>query len=228
VQAPAVQAPDLTRADVPVHADVALTPQARAAALAHEAAPIAKRVAPPAVAAAGLLALLQALGAWRLLATGGVALYSRLTRSNLLDNEHRDQVYKLIQAEPGLNVSEIAKRAQLGWGTTVYHLDRLEREGFVAAERGGLSKCYFAVGLLDREARRATAALREGPRREVAAVLLAQPGITQAELAQQLGMSASAASKQVTKLETAGLVRREREWKTVRLFPGPGLAATSG
>src|SRR5581483_5745226 len=195
------------------------------AQMARDAAPVAARVAPPAVAAAGLLALLQALGAWRLLATGGVALYSRLTRSSLLDNAHRDAVYKLIQETPGLNVSEIAQRTSLGWGTTVYHLDRLEREGFVAAERAGLSKRFFAVGLVDRETRRTTAQLKDGPRRDVAAVLLATPGITQSELAATLGMSASAASKQVTKLESAGLVRRERDWKTVRLFPGPALSA---
>ncbi|GEM_PF-2995391 len=187
--------------------------------------PLARKAAPPAIAAAGLFALLQSLGAFRFAGAGAFALYSRLTRSNLLDNGHRDRVYKLIQESPGLNVSEIGQRAGLGWGTTVYHLDRLEREGFVAAERAGLSKRFFAVGLVDRETRRTTAQLKDGPRRDVAAVLLATPGITQSELAATLGMSASAASKQVTKLESAGLVRRERDWKTVRLFPGPALSA---
>jgi predicted transcriptional regulator len=201
---------------------------ARAESLAHALVPAAQRAAPPAIAAVGLLALLQALGAFRFAGLGAFALYSRLTRSNLLDNEHRDRVYKLIQETPGLNVSEIGKRTRLGWGTTVYHLDRLEREGFVAAERGGLHKCYFAVGLVDRDARKAAAQLKDGPRRDVAAVLLATPGITQGELATALGMSPSAASKQVTKLEAAGLVRRERDWKTVRLYPGPALAANAG
>lgn len=196
----------------------------RESGLVHAVLPAAKTAAPPAIAAAGLLALLQALGAFRFVGAGAFALYSRLTKSNLLDNEHRDAVYKLIQAQPGLGVSEIASRSGLGWGTTVYHLDRLEREGFVASERGGLHKCYFAVGLVDRDARRAQAALKADTRRDVAQVLLARPGLTQTELCEALGMSASAASKQISKLESAGLVRREREWKTVRLFPQPALA----
>src|SRR5581483_9509078 len=179
-------------------------PDAPASSFAASVAPLAKKAAPPALATVGAFALLQAFGAFRFLGMGAFALYSRLTKSNLLDNEHRDGVYKLIQENPGLGVSEIASRSGLGWGTTVYHLDRLEREGFVASERGGLHKCYFAVGLVDRATRRAAATLKADTRRDVAQVLVSRPGITQSELCEALGLSASAASKQVSKLEQAG------------------------
>jgi predicted transcriptional regulator len=218
--------------DVPLESLQLLAPasvpekqETRSESIARAVLPAAERAAPAAVATVGVLALLQAVGAYRFVAMAGVALYSRLTKSNLLDNEHRDGVYKLIQETPGLGVSQIAAKSGLGWGTTVYHLDRLEREGFVASERGGLHRCYFAVGSIDRATRKAQAATKGDTSASVAALLRERPGITQTELCEALGMSASAASKQISKLETAGLVRREREWKTVRLFPEGGLGA---
>ena len=190
-----------------------------------EMAPVVTEHAPEVVATAGLFALLQALGVWRFAGLGVLGLYSRLTKSDLLDNEHRDRVYKLIQEEPGLGVSEIAQRTGLGWGTTVYHLDRLERAGFVANERGGLHKCYYPVGTVRPEARKGMGALKADTTRSIAEYLLARPGATQTELCKDLSLSPSQASKQVTKLEEAGLVRREREWKTVRLIPTASLPA---
>ena len=159
------------------------------------------------------------------LALFGFALYSRLARSEILDNERRDEVNKLIRESPGIALSEIAQRTGLGWGTTVYHLDRLERAGFVVSESHAGRRCYFPIGTLPREARPMLGALQQETTRSVAQFVAARPGATQTELCEGLGLSASAASKQVSKLESAGLVRREREWKTVRLHPGPALAS---
>lgn len=154
----------------------------------------------------------------------GFALYSRLARSDLLDHERRDAVYKLVQEEPGISLSDVAQRTGLGWGTAVYHLDRLERNQFVTSEKKGGKRCYFPVGTVPKDARAPLATLREDALRVVATYVQAKPGTTQGELATALGLSASAASKQVTKLESAGLLRREREWKTVKLHPEPRLA----
>ena len=184
--------------------------------------------APPAIAAAGALALLHAFGGLRFLAVAGVALYSRLAKSELLDNEHRDKVYKLVQETPGIGLTEIAQRTGMGWGTTVYHLDRLERAQMLASERVGMHRCYFPMGTVPRGARKGIGTLKADTTRSVAAFLVERPGASQTDLCEGLGLSASAASKQVTKLESAGLVRRERDGKTVRLFPSDGLSPLLG
>lgn len=189
-----------------------------AEALANAVGPEVAASAPPVLAGAGFLALLQAFGVWRIMGLGAFAMYSRLSRSELLDNEHRDKVYQLIRATPGLGVSEIAERTGFGWGTTVYHLDRLERAKFVTSERSGLHRCYYPVGEVAKDDRKVIGALKSDTTRSIAELLVARPGVTQSELCDALGMSASAASKQITKLEKSGLVRREREWKTARLY----------
>ncbi|HET6403530.1 MAG TPA: MarR family transcriptional regulator [Candidatus Thermoplasmatota archaeon] len=158
------------------------------------------------------------------LALVGFALYSRLSRAQILDHERRDEVFKLVRAEPGISLTDVAQRCGLGWGTTVYHLDRLERAGFVASERSGGRRLYFPVGAVAKDARPSLGALQQETTRSVASFVAQRPGATQSELAEALGLTASAASKQVSKLESVGLVRREREWKTVRLHPEPKLA----
>jgi DNA-binding MarR family transcriptional regulator len=212
---------DLEPTAAPLAGDDSAT---RAERLAEAVVPELVEAAPPALAAAGMLALFQALGGCRLLGVGAIALYSRLTKSDLLDNSHRDAVYKLIQQTPGIGMTELAQASGVGWGTAVYHLDRLERAGFVTSERAGLHRCYFPVGAVARDARKGIGALKADTTRSIAEFLVARPGATQTELCEALGMSASAASKQVTKLEAAGLVRREREWKSVRLVPQEVLA----
>lgn len=185
----------------------------------------AAEVAPPVLAAGGVLAVAHALGALRWLAVAGVGLYSRLARSDLLGHATRDRVHKLVQERPGIGLTELAQEVGLGWGTAVYHLDRLEKGGFVSSERIGAHRCYFPVGAIPRESRKGIGALKQDTTRTIAQLVADRPGVTQTEVCEALGMSASAASKQVSKLESAGLVRRERDWKTVRLHPQPGLRA---
>lgn len=209
-------------------ASVALSAGGLGGADGYTVGEIVAAAAPPAVAAAGAFALLQLLGGFRGLAVGAVALYSRLTKSDLLDNEHRDKVYKLVQEQPGIGLSEVAQRTGLGWGTTVYHLDRLERAQMLASERMGGHRRYFPMGTVPRASRKGIGTLKADTTRSVAAFLAQRPGASQTELCEGLGLSASAASKQVTKLEDAGLVRRERDGKTVRLWPEPTLAPLLG
>lgn len=175
------------------------------------------RALPPAKAVVATTAIGGAL------ALVAFALYSRLGRNDLLDHERRDEVFQLVRAQPGVSLTEVAQATGLGWGTTVYHLDRLERAGFVTSERAGGRRRYFPVGAVAKDARAPLCALQQDTTRSVASFVVERPGSTQAELAEALGMSASATSKQISKLESVGLVRREREWKTVRLHPEPQL-----
>jgi DNA-binding IclR family transcriptional regulator len=75
-----------------------------------------------------------------------------------------------------------------------------------------------------REAQKQVGMFRADTTRRVAKLVSEQPGIAQSQLCQTLGLSASAASKQLSRLEAASLVRREPEAGTLRLYPGVALA----
>ena len=214
--------------DLPAAAGIAVpiatvAPSVPARATIPTAPPIAAPEA--ATAAAGMGAILwivvERLGAGRAFA----ALYSRLANSDLLENQRRERVIGMVRAQPGIGPQEIADALGTGWGVTIYHLDKLERAGLITSQRSGHHRCYFVPGAMPRDDQKAVALFRGDTTRRVAQLVQQQPGLTQSELCRALGLSASAGSKQVSRLEAAALVRREASLDGNRLFPEPTLAA---
>ena len=188
------------------------------------AAPPAPPVEVQAAAATGLLwLLLERLGLGRALAGGLAVLYSRLSPNELLDNERRERVLQLVRERPGIGPRDIGQATGMNWGVLSYHLDRLERAGLVSSQRVGQHRCYFLPGAVPRDAQEKVGVVRADTTRRVAQLVRERPGIPQRELAAALGLSASATSKQVSRLEAAALVRRETAGDGLRLYPQAAL-----
>jgi predicted transcriptional regulator len=115
-----------------------------------------------------------------------------------------------VTEHPGAHLREVARRASLPLGTTLYHLDTLESAGFVVARRDGRYKRYFAPsGDLGRREKEVVSALRHGtPRRIVELLLACEPGLTQRELCARLGASRSTLSFHTTALVALGVLER--------------------
>lgn len=184
--------------------------------------------APPTVTAAAgaslLWLLLDRLGLGRALLGAFGALYFRVQPNELLEHERRERVIQLVRERPGIGPTDVAHALGTGWGVTTYHLDRLERAGLVTSQRVGQHRCYFVPGAVRREDQRAVGLVRGDTTRRVAQLVAERPGLTQSQLATQLGLSASAASKQVAKLVDAGLLRREATSVGQRLYAQPSAA----
>ena len=134
-------------------------------------------------------------------------LYSRLAKSEMLDNKVRASVYEHVKAHPGAHPSGIADALGLGWGTVVYHLARLEEASLVTPREAHHRKCYFAVGgELDAAGRSAVAAMSTDKARAIVDAVRASPGLSQKELAETLGMSQALASWHVKRLVASGVL----------------------
>ena len=107
----------------------------------------------------------------------------------------------------------------MGWGVTIHHLDMLERAGLLTSQRAGHHRCYFLPGSVPREQQGTVALLRADTTRRVAHLVAKRPGLAQRQAANELGLSASAMSKQVARLEAASLLRREATGEGQRLYP---------
>jgi DNA-binding MarR family transcriptional regulator len=185
---------DLTPAPVmpPVAAPPMLPPEEQAVATA--------------AAGSGLLALLA-------------ALYSRLAPNQLLDHERRDRILAIVRAQPGIGPQDVGAKLGTSWGVTQYHLDKLEKGGLLTSQRKGHHRCYFVPGAVPREQQGTVALFRVDTTRRVAELIAQKPGLTQTQLCAELGISASAMSKQVARLEGAGVLRREAADGPAKLFP---------
>ncbi len=58
--------------------------------------------------------------------------------------ETRRRLYLLILQNPGTSARDAQRGAEMAWGETAYHLERLEQGGLIHRERGGRQDFYFA------------------------------------------------------------------------------------
>jgi predicted transcriptional regulator len=142
-------------------------------------------------------------------------LFSRIDESRALENASRQRLREAIRSAPGSSLSELSQRVGLGWGTTVYHLNRMERVGLVASADVGRRRAFFlketAPKLQD------LASLRiNGAQERLLEALRGQPGASQQELAKAAGIGAPLAHRYLRRLEETGLVRSTKEWKVRR------------
>jgi len=179
-----------------------------------------------AAAAAGA-SMLGLYSVWRLLKWTGFAaflpLYSHITDDEILEDPNRGNIYRLIQAEPGISTKDIADRLDLAWGTVTHHLGKLEKRRFIVSKKYGKYRRYFANGAGGSQDKDALAVLRLDRTGDVAQLIRQQPGVTQKAVSEALGVSSSTILWHVKRLEEVNLVRKVREGKSVRYYPGEGM-----
>jgi predicted transcriptional regulator len=150
-------------------------------------------------------------------------LFSRIDKDELLDNEARDLLVTLVDENPGIGLKEISERAGLGWGTTVYHMSRLESAGFVASLKNGQHRHFFKNGHPAALMKKHVAVLRNETAGNMARFLLATPGSTQTTIAKRLGLGAPTVTKYVKRMESQGLVEVVQDGRSKIVQPTMAL-----
>lgn len=144
--------------------------------------------------------------------------YSKLKRSALLDNRVRDRLVTAIREDPGVDATELKRRAQVAWGTVVYHLTVLERHKLVSSLLDGGHRRFFPVGEVDWSRRGQIGLLRNERARALYEAIAQEPGVIQEALAHRMGMSSPGVLWHLSRLEEAGLVGRVKEGRKVHYY----------
>lgn len=179
----------------------------------------------PARAAAGasILAALTVLGLAILRAVALAPLlpfFSRIEDGELAQHPARRQALDFITANPGCNLQELRQTLGLAWGTTVYHMARLEKSGLVAVRHIAGQRTHWPLGGAP------PPATLPPTSRALASLVQARPGLDQGELARLVGVGAATACKQLARLESAGWVLAQRDGRSRRYVGTARLAAT--
>jgi DNA-binding transcriptional ArsR family regulator len=134
-----------------------------------------------------------------------------------LAHARRGAIVEALHRRQFAHVRSIQRETGLPIATVAYHLAILRRLGVVRAVRRENRLVYFLpIGLAPTSEMPALAILAFDTTRRVAdAVTRSRGGVTQAELARELGLDRSTASRQLRRLTRAGLV-----------FPRPGPEVT--
>lgn len=145
------------------------------------------------------------------------AMYHRLDRDDLLDNEVRAAILDAVEDDPGGTVTEYAEAADVDRTTARYHLRMLERFDYVLSDRiRGRTRYFENHGRWGRFARQAIAHLRDRSTRKLVTEVLEEPGRCCRDLADPTGLSESAVYRKIGRLDEIGLVEVEGRPKRVR------------
>jgi predicted transcriptional regulator len=158
------------------------------------------------------------------LATAGAYLvgFRHVRSDNLLEHSFRHGLLRLVRAEPGIHLREVARRMGLTTNNAAYHLRVLEKHGLIRSERWNGKRVYApAVASGARGRMLAHAALQHAGRADVLRAVVEHPGTNQTRLAVLTGQHQGAAGWHLRRLMGAGLVQEERTARECRYRPTP-------
>lgn len=145
-------------------------------------------------------------------------LYAHIQRDEVFNNQVRERIFGVVKGDPGVSATEVAERAGVAWGTTLYHLNVLEQNRMVVRVKDGRYLRYFENGAVGSGSRAGLMLLRNATTAKVAETVAATAGLTQKDLSARLDMTPQALHWHLQRLEAAGMVRKVREGRVVRHY----------
>ena len=140
---------------------------------------------------------------------------------DLLKNENRHNILNYVYSNPGATVAEVAQAQSIERGTVKYHLYKLESEGKVVLNRmGKYSRVFRNSHTYSDFEKTVIAHLQNQTARSVLLLILEQPGITNQEMSERLGVEKSAIHWHVDKFLRDGMVSFRRDGKFKRYYIG--------
>lgn len=129
-----------------------------------------------------------------------------------LKNGRRKRIYEQLEEKGIVHVRELQRLTDIPLGSLSHHLRVLEEAGLVESVPYSNYKAYLVSEEdLDHRAKRRLAPLANETRRRVVETLIAKEASCQDELAERLGLTQGAISRQLRKLIDAGLVERKSD-----------------
>ena len=133
-----------------------------------------------------------------------------------------------IETNPGVHFTDIMKTLDIGSGNLAYHLDVLERERLIVSRREGVYKLFyprlwksakepsplhfFSTGISRKDFK--PSALDQ----KIIDMISEYPGISQVDIAENLGISKQSLNYHVRKLRRADIITVQREQGNTRCF----------
>ena len=146
-----------------------------------------------------------------------VPMYSRLQKDTLADEPTRQKLLKYIYAEPGANFKQLKDKFSLHNGTLAHHINILENHDIITSHRSGRQRLFFPMGINHEISR--VSLVTNKTQRNIMEIIKKTPGITQAMISKQLGMSRQKINYHVNSLVDKAFLKIEKQGRITRLYP---------
>lgn len=133
-------------------------------------------------------------------------LYRRLTRDEVLDNELRSRILKIVTDEPGTTPSDLTDTLDVSIAGVLYHVRVLVKHDYLLARRADGRITLFAKGANDRDEHDLFSSMQSRAKRAVLDVVFENPGIGLSEAARRLDKDPSTVKYHADALIERGLI----------------------
>ncbi len=131
-------------------------------------------------------------------------LYNRLHPERIMDNFIRGKIIGYIEARPGVNYNKIKYALKLKNGTLTHHTQVLKREGFISILRDGTYTRFYSTGVLVNKSKILPLKMIQ---EELIDMIRHEPGITQHEIIELIGLGQKVISYNLLQLKRQDLIR---------------------
>ncbi len=135
-------------------------------------------------------------------------LYARIKKHEVLDNKTRLAIHGLVVENPGMHYNEIIREFDLTNGVAAYHLDVLEREGFIRSVRDGTLRRFYSSATKVPGGHKATP---DQTREHILELVSTNPGINQKAIVDELGIGRTLAGYHLKTLIDEGYIEAHKE-----------------
>jgi predicted transcriptional regulator len=140
---------------------------------------------------------------------------------NLLENQNRNSILQYVNANPGSTIARIAQDQLIDRATVKYHLYKLEAGGKVVLRRmGKYARIFRNSGAFSADEQKVIAHLQNRNSSRILSLIMDNPGITNQELAEQLGIEKGAVHWHIDRFMADGLISVSQEGRQKRYFVG--------
>ncbi|MGA1821779.1 MAG: winged helix-turn-helix transcriptional regulator [Thermoplasmatota archaeon] len=143
-----------------------------------------------------------------------IAFYSKIRRDRILDHETRQKIVDYLRDNPGAHYSAVLKDLDLAHGVLTHHLNILETQEVIFSKQDRQYRRFYLDGMASQ------GPMLEGTQKRVMDAVRRKPGSSQSEIARYLDMGRMMVSYHVGELEKLGMVRKVREGRENRIYPG--------
>lgn len=143
---------------------------------------------------------------------------------SVLDNERRKMVFEYISENPGRSIEEIASGLNLKRDTLRYHVKRLNQGNYIVIENTDNTKRIFPNHMTYTDLERRVISICHNPTQlKIISLISNYPGIRNSELKDELGISKSAVSWHINRLENAGILSCRKSGRAKHYYIKSGL-----
>jgi len=135
-------------------------------------------------------------------------LYARIKKHEVLDNKTRLAIHGLVVESPGMHYNEIIREFDLTNGVAAYHLDVLEREGFIRSIRDGTLRRFYSSSTKVPGDHRATP---DQTREHILEMVSTNPGINQKSIVDELGIGRTLVGYHLKTLIDEGYIEAHKQ-----------------